>query len=182
MPYAIELLFDDASTTAITAVQTELYRQRVATECAHTPHISLTVCEEVNAPIFKDVLAEFARHTTPFTLTLSHLGVFLPGVVFLGVTVPRQLLTLHNDFHYDFIQYATNVWDYYTPAQWVPHCTLADKLALEAVPQAVALCQSMLQLPLQVAIQNITLLDVSTKERLEVFPLRGLYETGIEGD
>ena len=142
MVVAIEVYFDPASEQLLCALQDALAANGVPAIPAHTdarPHVSLAVLSDASPDPFIPVAQTFAQEVHPFTLTLSHVGVFpgTEGVVFLAPTLTERLATLHRAFHQRLEQVNRPAHPYYRPDQWVPHCTIASNLIPSQIASAV---------------------------------------------
>jgi 2'-5' RNA ligase len=150
MPYAVELYLDPAADAAVRRLWADLAADGVSAvmhEGPYRPHVSLAVMGTADLEALNAALASFAAGMSPLALGLSSIGVFpsAEGVVFLGVVVTEALLRVHTTVHALATRTAGELWDYYTPGRWVPHCTVAYRLRSERIPDVVRLC---LQLPL----------------------------------
>jgi 2'-5' RNA ligase len=165
MPIAVELYFDSASEEIIR----DLWRAIAAAgfpssllEAGYRPHISLAICESLDVAAIRPALSSFAGNLSPFSCTLSHIGIFptMQGVLFLGPTVTTELLDLHASFHTLFASYARDQHEYYLPGRWVPHCTLTYDISTPEIAGAMmTACQA--SLPIEVKLEEIGISDVS---------------------
>jgi hypothetical protein len=146
MPYGVVLLLDTVAENAVREICAALDRAGIPSLGTGTPgwprpHVSLLVCDHLDVSAAVAALAPLSAVPAP-TLLLSSLGVFpsAGGVAFLGVVVTPTLLDLHHRTHLALAGVAQTTWEYYSPGQWVPHCTLAMPVApkqMEAVLAAV---------------------------------------------
>lgn len=132
MGYSVELVLDAAGDAAVRRLWAVLEEVGVpslatATHGRHVPHISLTVCDELNVDAAAAALAEAADTRCATDLILSFPGVFPgpPPVMFAGVVSTDDLLGIQAMARKAISPYASSVWEYYLPNRWVPHCTLA---------------------------------------------------------
>jgi 2'-5' RNA ligase len=107
------------------------------------PHISLAGGEGTPPESLRGDLADLAARTAPLTIRLSAVGTFPTdqGVVYLAPVVTAELLKLHEAFHAWLNGLGISSFDYYRPANWVPHCTVTINLPPERVPIAVDICR-----------------------------------------
>lgn len=132
MPFAVELLFDEALEAAVRDIWIALHGAGVASalQAPSAPHISLVGGETSDLTDLSTLTHEWSCRVETIEITLSHLGRFpATEVTFLGVTPHRHLLDMHRDFHNSvMVPPAHEPWDYYRPSVWVPHCTLAQPM------------------------------------------------------
>jgi hypothetical protein len=105
------------------------------------PHLSLAVYEGLEPPALLPRLDRFAQGLTPVAISLANIGLFVDGpraTIFLGPVPDRVLLDLHGAFHHEFADCVDRCIAHYRPLNWVPHLTLAQDVAADALPEAVA--------------------------------------------
>jgi len=101
--FAIEMYFDRTSEMAVQTIWDALAAAGLPSLAGIPgcrPHVSLGVCGNLDVPSFSVALSGFAGSMAPFPITFSGIGVFSTeeGVLYLGVTVTRALLALHERF------------------------------------------------------------------------------------
>lgn len=165
MPFAVVLRFDSQTEERIFDVWNAIHEAGISSsvlEASYRPHISLGVCNRLEASAFESELSTFTASIAPFLLSLSSVGIFpgTEGVVFLGVTVTEQLLNIHSAFHKLFKNHAQEPWAYYAVGNWVPHCTIASGLSEHQIAQVVAVCRQ-ISLPISAEVTAVGLVDVS---------------------
>jgi 2'-5' RNA ligase len=176
MPFAVELFFDEAADQAVRAICHTLANAGISTTMqanGSCPHVSLGVCEEVDATRFRSALMNVAHKTPALEFSLASVGLFptAEGVVFLAPVVTRDLLKIHEAYHAVFAEYAGSRWAYYLPGNWVPHCTLAINLPRDRIAAAVDLCRDA-ALPIQGRFEWVGLTQFPPVTRLYGFELR----------
>ena len=144
MGYSVELMLDPDGDAAVRGLWAVLEGVGVpslatATHGRHVPHVSLTVCDELDVEGAAAALAEAAETRGAIDLILSFPGVFPgpPPVVFAGVVSTDDLLGIQHMARKAISPYASSVWDHYLPNRWVPHCTLAMPVDPAMVGEAV---------------------------------------------
>ena len=151
MGYSVELYFDEASRARLQSLQnacTQFGGLPPRSDDAR-PHVSLVVAETLDLPAAQVLVRSFASANKPFELSLASVGFFpsTEQVAFLAPKVNTDLLALHAEFFGLFGTVASGIWQHYSPAQWVPHCTLATRYPGNRVQGLLELCGS-LGLPL----------------------------------
>jgi 2'-5' RNA ligase len=167
MPFAVELYFDPASEATIRRIWQAIAQAGLKSpmlEAGYRPHVSLAVYDGDTldvANLIQD-LRSYAPTIAPFSLALSTIGLFptAEGVVFLGVTVTKDLLELHTGFHRAFARYAGQLRSYYAVGNWVPHCTLSAGVSVDDSAAILPICWST-PLPIQGQVEEIGLAKVS---------------------
>ena len=144
MPFAVEMFFDENADKLVRDVWDDLARAKVNSfmiDGGYRPHVTLGVLESYTSPGFEDEFRSFCKRVV-FPIKFDCLGIFPQpeGVVFLGTVVTEQLLSVHREFQTRFSGLMSGVRPYYLPGNWVPHCTLAYGLSVDAIPAAVEVC------------------------------------------
>ncbi|MYB00302.1 2'-5' RNA ligase family protein [Candidatus Poribacteria bacterium] len=165
MPFVVELYFDPSTEARIRGAWKAIDDAGISDSMpkgGYRPHVSLGVCDHLDTDSLAQELSIFATGVTPFRLSFPNIGIFSTseGVVFLGVTVTEQLLSVHAGFHKIFKKYAREQREYYTVGQWVPHCTLAFGLSEVQIVEAVTLCRQ-IDLPISAEVKEIGVVKVS---------------------
>ncbi len=165
MPFVVELYFDPSTEASIRDAWNAIDEAGISDSMpkgGYRPHVSLGVCDYLETDLLAQELSIFATSVTPFRLSFPNIGIFSTseGVVFLGVTVTEELLSVHAAFHKIFKKYAREQREYYTVGQWMPHCTLAFGLSEGQIVEAVTICRQ-IALPISTKVQEIGLVEVS---------------------
>jgi 2'-5' RNA ligase len=101
----------------------------------HQPHASLVVAEMLEVePTLEAVGAVPAR---PIRLSVSSVGVFPGGVLFLACDPNRELLEEQQRVHKAVISTAIGPWPYFDPGSWTPHITMAMGLTNQQLAEAL---------------------------------------------
>jgi 2'-5' RNA ligase len=163
MLFTVELYFDPDADAKVHLLYESIREMGIHSsmfEAGYRPHVSLGVCEELDHETFAPELEKFAHSMPALSLSLSHFGTFLGGVLFLGVTATRKLLTVHKDFQNIFERYTPKQASYYLVDQWVPHCTLALGLLSSDMSKALTACYAT-PLPIHAAVTSIGVVRAS---------------------
>ncbi len=164
MPFAVEMFFDEKADKIIRNVWTDLARAKITSSMIdgnYRPHVTLGVFEGYTSPKFEDELRFFTEKRGEFPIKLDYLGVFPrpEGVVYFGTVVTEHLLSVHSEYTKLFAPLVSGVRPYYLPGSWVPHCTLACGLSMDAIPTAVEVC-SRIVLPILAQVTQIALVEI----------------------
>lgn len=131
--HAVELELDGAAAAQVRRLLSALADAGITPITTATPHVHPHVSVAVVADAAPERIASVLDglgHVRP-DLALSSVGAF-PGpepVVFLGVTPSPALLALNADVHARLDADGLAAWPLYRPTVWVPHCTLAMRVA-----------------------------------------------------
>ena len=111
MPFVVELYFDPSTEECIHGAWKAIDEAGISDSMpkgGYPPHVSLAVCNHLEPNAFEKELSTFAASVAPFRLSFPNIGVFSTseGVVFLGVTVTEELLSVHAAFHKIFKKHA----------------------------------------------------------------------------
>ena len=165
MPFVVELYFDPSTEKCIRSAWKAIDEAGISDSMpkgGYRPHISLGICNHLESNTFEKELSSFAASVPPFQLSFPNIGIFSTseGVVFLGVTVTEELLSVHAAFHKIFKKHAEDQREYYTVGQWVPHCTLAFGLSEDQIVEAVTVCRRIV-LPTSTKVREIGVVKAS---------------------
>ena len=146
MAFAVILYFDRATEASVQALWDALAERGVSSVMATMgirPHISLMGWEGLAPESLRHELADLAAHTAPLITRLSAVCTFPTdqGVVYLAPVVTTELVKLHETFHARLSSLGISSFDYYRPASWIPHCTVALNLPPEGVLVAMDICR-----------------------------------------
>jgi hypothetical protein len=142
MPYSIELFFDDATSTAISAAWKAMAD---VTESAYMvrngvrPHIALAVMESFDDRICGPLTA-LAGETSAFSVAMSGVESFGtdPWVVFVGFACHGRLDAVHRRVQAVLSDLHSECHPHYTVGRWKPHCTLAMEFPKCRLSEAIA--------------------------------------------
>jgi 2'-5' RNA ligase len=146
VPVAIEFFLDEPSAAAIREVWRALAEPEIS-PYLHTsgvrPHLTLLSGEAADLAALTPRLRDLAAATPPVTVSFVHLGLS-PGPaanLFLVPRVTPDLLALHARYHAALAGLLTTPSERARPGQWVPHCTLVERVAAERLAAAVEVCR-----------------------------------------
>ncbi|WP_164545709.1 2'-5' RNA ligase family protein [Paenibacillus albus] len=125
------------------------------------PHITLAgYNSDVEMEQFIGDFDSFYENKKQLTITLSSLGTFLnTGIVFLAPVPSKELLELHDSHHNGFDKYLAQAEMQYLPTNWVPHCTIANRLNEDKLKEAMVYCTKRIE-RLTAAIVEIAVIKV----------------------
>ena len=181
MPFAVHLFFDPTSESVIQNVWQELAQHDAhGAHGAHEvhravdrPHLTLVLYDELDIGACADKLKLFAEMSSPFPLTISHLGIFPTEkpFVFLALTVTQKLLDIQAYMHQLLGEIGQSSLTNYVPGCWVPHCTLALDVDAKLIAQVIEIGLTM-PFPIHCRIEEIGVVECSTVQQICSFQLR----------
>jgi len=176
LPYAVEMYFDVEGDKRIRYLWRILYEKNLSSYMyvsGSRPHISLSVLNSINVSEFSQKLQKFTEEINPFEINFGSIGVF-PGeepVLFLAPTVTEELLKIHNEFNNTFSYFKNEMWNYYLPGKWIPHCTLATDFGKKDLPMAMKYILDNFE-PMNVVIEEIGIVKFRPIKDLVSFKLK----------
>lgn len=180
MGYSVELYFDEQSEKKIRDLWKELHDLGISKfmhESGGRPHIALLVFDQdnCNLTLLKKTFSEFFKNKEGMELILSSLGIFPSeeGVTYLGIKPVAELLDLQEDY-FNRIKDLTlmeQLWEYYIPDYWVPHCTMTMGTTAEEQLMAIDV--------LRKRFRNIKA-KVDTVSIVEFYPYRVITELKLK--
>jgi len=177
MSFAVQLFFDPASDTAIRSQWEALAMAGVPfplRDSGNRPHFSLAIYSELDIPVCTSLLNLFVQTLSPFTLSISSLGIFHAEktVVFLAPIVSPGLLDLHSQVH-QLLQNAGVLPSLnYLPGHWTPHCALATRVPPQFLSQTVTIGLEV-SFPFLISIEEIGVIEYPPVNHLFSFRLTG---------
>jgi len=145
------LALDAATERGIQALRTQVAQGGItpptSTSSTYRPHITLAVYDVDDLTRYEEVLAPVAALFAPFPIRLDSFGIFPEeGVLFLAPRMSHTLFALHDHVLQAFASLSSADRppalsdDWLLPDQWVPHVTLAGKLAARQVVLGLEVC------------------------------------------
>jgi len=175
MGYAVELYFDRQTEQSIWNIRHALIKQGISSmldKLGDRPHISLAVFSNVDCDILIPLVQGYANGMEPFNVQLSAIGTFPTdeNVLFLVPAPTLQLLTYHQEFHHRLAESKLMPSPYYSPAKWIPHCTVEMNIPGEQLPKAIELCSKAFE-PILGQFQEIGVIEFRPIKHLATWPL-----------
>jgi 2'-5' RNA ligase len=143
--YAVIALFDNHTENLIKEVWQELHERELSFYAAEVknriPHITLASYNSLEKERIISLMGEVYENESSVDITFKTIGSFLKsGALFLSPTVTEELLTFHSNFHVQFKTFNDNPNSLYLPDNWIPHCTIANKLSRDKLTEAYDYC------------------------------------------
>lgn len=143
--YWIVALFDEQTEQSIANIWKELSDNEISFYGEEykdgRPHLTLGSYEELDKDEYMRLLEKFYSDKSSFDITFNTIGSFLNyNTLFLSPTMTKELMEFQNQHHEYFKKFSDAANAYYLPDQWIPHCTLANKLSDEKLSEAFHFC------------------------------------------
>jgi len=143
--YGLIALFDQNTEELIKEIWQDLKKRSISFYAEEVedrkPHITLASYNQLEQGDFIQLMDQFYDSTPQVEITFNTLGTFLnSGTLFLTPTMSAPLSNLHRNHHDNFKKYNDNPDSLYLPGNWVPHCTLANRLSHEKLSEAFSYC------------------------------------------
>lgn len=160
MVAAIELYLDVDATRRVRALWQALEADGVPTLASlqnqrHRPHVSLAAAHRFSPDAVADALGDLPVGRD-LSLDVDFVGQFVGRVVWLGVTATAELLEHHRTVHDRLAAGGIDVWEFYRPGRWVPHCTVSLRTPNPLMSQAVRRCLEVLPIHARVVGAAVT--------------------------
>jgi 2'-5' RNA ligase len=146
MLFAIELHFEEASTSQLAALWSELqtlYGTPWRTELGVRPHISLAVTSEV-PPTLEEHVRRLATNIAAFDVGLGGVDHFPgeEGVVFIEALDSSALREVHRQVTAALRASGAVNSPLYEASRWRPHCTIATDVPCGRIADVIAAAQT----------------------------------------
>ncbi|MGH3367553.1 MAG: 2'-5' RNA ligase family protein [Nocardioidaceae bacterium] len=166
MALAVCLLFDDRTNGALRRLWDRLEDLGVPTLRSHThgqhlPHLSYAVLRDWQLEQVRDKV-EAIPGGAPVELHFDALGIFRRGRSWLVPAVTSDLVLRQERIISAVSSTGAELHRHYAPGVWVPHCTIAPRVPLTALPVLTAAVYDVL--PLHAYADHAALVDSSTAE------------------
>jgi 2'-5' RNA ligase len=126
--------FDPAADAAVEGLRDRVEAAGHRVRRAHRPHFTLTAARVDDVGAVVAGAAEVAARHAPVPLTMTGLGSFPSGVLFVAPNDSQPLSDLQRDAYETLRRHWPPAFGPQSaPGQWVPHCTLATRLPRPAL-------------------------------------------------
>ncbi len=126
--HSVTSLLDNKHYQLVEDLWAELAKKFAVSEFdrASYPHITYQVAGRYNVKSIETVLRRFAASKASFQVKVGGLGIFTgPNpVLYLRVVRSPELTQFHEALWQEISRTGSDFWDYYHPANWVPHITI----------------------------------------------------------
>ncbi|WP_276310202.1 2'-5' RNA ligase family protein [Bacillus salacetis] len=109
---------------------------------------------------FAKQLEDLYKYMKPIKISFNSVGSFFEsGALYLSPVMTTELYELHCKHHQVLQGYGNSSSPFYLPGQWVPHCTIANRLSSRELAEAYSYCINRIH-PLSGEITKIALIKV----------------------
>ncbi|TQR19414.1 2'-5' RNA ligase family protein [Psychrobacillus vulpis] len=178
--YALIAILDEKTELIIKDIWKELYEKSISIYAYEVenriPHITLASYNDLNKAEYVKQMDEFYEDKSAIDITFHSIGSFLnSGALFFSPTVTIELMEFHSNHHRYFERFNDNPNSLYLPNNWIPHCTLANRLSPEKLSEAFNYC-SKRNSTIQGKIKEVALIDVTNKNKAPIVYSKELNE------
>jgi 2'-5' RNA ligase len=101
------------------------------------PHFTWHSAENYQLDIAEPILRKITVHFTPFVVSTAGIGIFTgpTPVLYLALVKTQVMMNIHKILWNELAPLGNMVNEYYSPARWMPHITLAIR---DITPQNLA--------------------------------------------
>ena len=175
MGFAVELYFDSEIEKSVRNLRQILFERGISSTLeglGDKPHISLAVFFNIDRDNLIALTKAYAEKIEPFDFQLSAVGTFPTdeNVLFLSPAPTKQLLTCHQNFHDQLTDFGIVSSPYYSPANWIPHCTVEINIPDEQMSKAMDICKKAFK-PLRGQFQEIGVVEFRPVKHLATWSI-----------
>lgn len=112
------------------------------------PHITIAGYDsDLDVKKFINDFDCFYESKKQLLITMNSIGTFLnTGILYLAPIPSKELITFHANHHSFFEKYRMNAESQYLPNNWIPHCTIANRLNDENFKEALSYCTKKIEI------------------------------------
>lgn len=170
--YAVIAIFDHKTEQTIKNIWEELMDQSISFYAYEIedrrPHITLASYNQLNQNDFIRDMDWFYDKQISVPINFNSIGSFLnSGTLYLSPTFTKGLFELHVNHHQHFKQYNDEPNSLYLPNNWIPHCTIANRLSSTKLAEAFAYCSKRCKI-INGAIKEIALIKLLDKNKAPI--------------
>lgn len=172
MPIAVELEFDQNTSSEIRSIWKDMSDYGVSQFLHHSPgvpHLSLAMYNGI------EDMAAFIRQVNSFSYTISKPAINLNSIglfnverniIYLAVTVTSDLIFMHKNFYNHMSEYSKGAWRFYMPGVWVPHVTVAINVEEDKLMRGVEIAAKRFK-PMMATAEALHVIDVQEAKTIE---------------
>ncbi|WP_404332155.1 2'-5' RNA ligase family protein [Mesobacillus maritimus] len=143
--FGLIALFDEKTEELIKDIWRELTERSISAYAGEVvdrkPHITFASYNNLNLSDFIEQMDVTYNNQSVIDIKFSTIGSFLSsGALFFAPTVTKDLRELHSNHHRDFERFNDHPHSLYLPDNWIPHCTIANRLSAEKLNEAFNYC------------------------------------------
>ncbi len=142
--FAVIALFDNNTEVNIRNIWSKLRDQSISAYAFEVenrkPHLTLASYSSLDLDEFIKEVDHFYDNKATIPISYQSIGTFLStGILYLAPTMTEELFTLHRSHHQHFSLFSDSD-SLYAPGQWIPHCTIANRLSNKQLLAAYSYC------------------------------------------
>ena len=138
-------LFDQKTEQKVEEIWTQLSENSIAFYSQEMqdarPHITLASYYDLDEDEYIRLMDDFYADKLSLNITFNTIGSFMNyKTIFLSPIMTKELMNFHSDHYEYFKKYHVQANTNYLPDQWIPHCTLANKISTNKLSEAFHYC------------------------------------------
>lgn len=170
--YGLIAMFDITTEQLIKNTWKELKERAISTYAYEVedrrPHITLASYNNLNIADFTQLMNEIYINQSDIDIKFNTIGSFFnSGALFYSPTITKEMIEFHSNHHKNFKRFNDNPKSLYLPDNWIPHCTIANRLSPEKLSEAFDYCSKNSSTILG-KIVEVALIDVSDKSKAPI--------------
>lgn len=143
--YGVVAFFDEKTEEVIKEIWIELEEQEISFYAYEVedrrPHITIASHRKLNMANYIEAIDYWYSDKSSIDLSFNSLGSFFnSGTLFLSPVISKELMEFHAEHHRHLHEFNDNPSSLYLPGNWIPHCTLANRLSEEKLLEAFHYC------------------------------------------
>jgi 2'-5' RNA ligase len=163
--FGLIAIFDEQTEELIKNIWMEIAEKSISAYAYEVkdrkPHITLASYNNLNLADFIIQMDGTYKNQSVIDIKFSTMGSFInSGALIFSPTVSKELSVFHSNHHKDFERLNDHPHSLYLPDNWIPHCTIANRLSPEKLNEAFYYCSrrssTMLGKMVEVALIDVT--------------------------
>ena len=163
MKYAIEFTLNEELRNHIFHYWEDLFRKGFTSPQTESrpyePHISLLVFDNYSNSLLENIESiDYSDFNN--SISFHSFGIFKHeySVLFLNPRTEFNWLEIHQQHYSALKDHSKNIWDFYTPSKWNPHCSLVADKSYDKILEVLKSLEHF-TFPIQGIIEEISLVN-----------------------
>lgn len=179
--YGFIATFDERTEQSIKEIWKELKDESIsfyAYEVENrTPHITLASYNNLNEMEFIKRMTSVYDNMSTIDIRFNTIGSFFnSGTLLLLPVMTTDIFRLHTNHHEYFESFNDNPRSLYLPNDWIPHCTIANRLTSEKLKEAFSYCSNR-QYSIVGKIKELSLIKISSEKSISIIYSKSMMDS-----
>lgn len=174
MAFALGLYLDSNTNKVLRDLRKNLISNRlIDTKFEnYVSHVTFFICDHIDLVKASEKINRVSNKIDFFPLYLNKVSYFpKSGTIFYEIENSKELADIHKIIFDEFSEISEGTWKYYTPSEWIPHCTVALDIEKKYKDEIIHECKG-LNLPQKMSPSKIGL--------VEFYPVKYLFSTPVK--